>query len=190
MTSRVLFITVLTVLASVLLVGCSIKPVPYEEVIYYQDEHYDERYGAGFSLRQKQGEYSDYNYRAWQMSQYYRNDEPGYQAYGDASINTNRSSDGNYRSDEVPVKKAPEQSNQFGQMTQANRVRQRKDDRNQRTNSQSEIGKEQKTIAKKHRREDMRKVRSKRTAEREKSDEMTEEELEKQRQKTLRKKRR
>jgi hypothetical protein len=189
MTSRRLFITVLSIFIPILVMGCSIKPVPYDEFLYYEDEYYDEHYGAG--SYPSHAEYDDYNYRAWHMSQYYRDSVPGYHAYGDANRKNNtNSSSGNYRSGEVPVRKAPEQNNQVGQMTRTNRVRQRTDDRNQRANSQPEIGQEQRNIARKHRREKHEVVRGKRKLQREKDDGLTEEELEEQRQKTLRKKKR
>jgi len=196
MTSRKLSIIVLSILVPVLLGGCSIKPVPYDESFYYEDEYYDEYYyGGGFYGDPVR--YDDYNYRAWQMSQYYRHaNEPDYQAYVDVNIenNANRSS-GSYRSGETPVKQASNRSSQAQQLLESNRVKQRKDANDQKVSrakiqdsQSSEIGKEQKSKAEQLRRERMKEARNKRAREKEEDKELTEEELEKQRQKTRRKK--
>lgn len=197
MTPRKLFIIILSISISVLLGGCSIKPVPYDEFFYYEDEYYNEYYyGGGFHGDPVR--YDDYNYRAWQMSQYYRYaNEPGYQVYVDTSIenNANRSS-GNYRSGETPVKQAPNRSSQVRQLTQSNRVKQRKDEKGQelartkvRNFQSSQIGREQKLKAEELRREKMKEAIDKRKREKEEDKELTEEELKKQQQEIRKKKR-
>lgn len=191
---KLLFTTVLPVLVVTLFVGCSIKPVPYDEFLYFEDEYYDEFYGAGF--RQDHVKYDDYSYRAWQMSQYYKHaNEAGYQAYVEANAgnNTNRSP-GSYRSGETPVRQAPK-SDQSQRITQSNRVKQRQDTGNQRLTQrtardfQTEIGEKQKTEAEKRRREEMKESRDKRKRAKKEDEKLTEEELKKRRKEARKKKR-
>lgn len=192
MTPRKLFIISLSFLVVVLLGGCSIKPVPYDELLYYEDEYYDEYVYGGY--RGNPARDGDHNYRAWQMSQYYRyTNEAGYQPYTEG--NANRSS-GGYHPNETPVRQAPDQSSQIQRRTQSNRMRQRKDesDRKQtqttvRDSRSSQIGREQRAKAEKQRRERMKEARKKRIREKDKDEELTEEELEEQRRKIRKKKR-
>lgn len=194
MAPRKLFI-IISILVSVLLGGCSIKPVRYDELFYYEDEYYNKYYDAG--LRQDHVKFDSYNYRAWQMSQYYRKkNEPGYQTYVDVNTesNANRSS-GNYRPGETSVRQAPNRSIQVRQITRSNRVKQRKNGKNQklirkngRDFQSSKIGSEQRLKAERLRRKKMKKTIDTRKREREEDKELTEEEREEQRQNTHEKK--